>query len=337
MPPKSSPLSLRPMSLFTSLHYLVALHEHKHFGRAAEACHITQPALSNAIRALEDEFGTAIVKRGRAFQSFTPEGERIFATAQRVLHEQELLQQDLKGAADQPVGSLILGAVPSVMPIAARFAGMLHGRHPGLSLVLRSMSSPDIEAGLENLSVDIALGYTDRLKTRAAKITTIDQYTERYFLLRRAAKPARSGLRIVARPMSWKAASRLPLCLLTPEMHNRAIVDAAFRQAGVAIKPVIETNSVLTLGMSVLVGEVSSILPGALVDVLRGYPELEAVPLVEPEVLTPIGFMFAFTDRPSHTLRAALDMAIDPTWQHHVRSHTGLLQAGMPTRRLSSR
>ncbi|MDO8264166.1 MAG: LysR family transcriptional regulator, partial [Gallionella sp.] len=53
------------MSLFTSLRYLVALHQHKHFGRAAEACHITQPALSNAIRALEEEFGTAIVKRGR--------------------------------------------------------------------------------------------------------------------------------------------------------------------------------------------------------------------------------------------------------------------------------
>jgi DNA-binding transcriptional LysR family regulator len=69
------------MNLFTSLRYLAALHEHKHFGRAADACHITQPALSNAIRALEEEFGTAIVKRGRAFECFTPEGERIFLTA----------------------------------------------------------------------------------------------------------------------------------------------------------------------------------------------------------------------------------------------------------------
>ena len=320
------------MSLFTSLHYLVALHQHKHFGRAADACHITQPALSNAIRALEEEFGTAIVKRGRAFQSFTPEGERIFATAQRVLHEQELLQQDLKSAAGQPVGALTLGAVPSVMPIAARFAGLLQGRHPGLSLTLRSMSSPDIEAGLENLSLDMALGYTDRLKSRTAKITTIDQYTERYFLLRRAAKPAKAGLRIVGRPMSWEAAAQLSLCLLTPEMHNRAIVDAAFKQVGAKIKPVIETNSILTLGLSVLVGDVSSILPGALVGVLRGYPELEAVPLMRPEVLTPIGFMFALTDRPSHTLRAALDMASDPAWQQHVTAHTGLLQAGVPPR-----
>lgn len=314
------------MSLFTSLHYLVALHQHKHFGRAAEACHITQPALSNAIRALEEEFGTAIVKRGRSFQSFTPEGERIFATAQRVLHEQELLQQDLKSAANQPAGSLTLGAVPSVMPIAARFSGLLHKRHPGISLVLRSMSSPDIEAGLEDLSVDLALGYTDRLKSRSAKIATSAQYTERYFLLRRAAKPSRNGLRVVTHPMTWEAASQLPLCLLTPEMHNRAIVDAAFAQAGVTVKPVVETNSVLTLGLSVLVGEVSSILPGALVAVLRGYAELEAVPLTGPEVLTPIGFMFSFTDRPSHTLRAALNMADDPLWKLHVAANTGLLK-----------
>jgi len=313
------------MSLFTSLRYLVALHQHKHFGRAAVACHITQPALSNAIRALEEEFGTAIVKRGRSFECFTPEGERIFLTAQRVLHEQELLQQDLQSAVDQPVGSLMIGAVPSVMPIAARFVGMLHKRHPGLSLVLRSMSSPDIEAGLENLSVDIALGYTDRVKSRKARITSIDQYTERYFLLRRAAQPTTTEMRLVAQPMSWAAAAQLPLCLLTPEMHNRAIIDAAFKEAGAKIKPIIETNSILTLGLSVLVGEVSSILPGALVGVLRGHPELEAVPLVGPEVLTPIGFMFACTDRPSHTLHAALDMAHDVGWLQHASAHSGLL------------
>lgn len=316
------------MSLFTSLRYLAALHEFKHFGRAALACHITQPALSNAIRALEEEFGTAIVKRGRNFQSFTPEGERIFATAQRVLHEQELLLQDLKSAQDQPVGALTLGAVPSVMPIAARFSGLLQSRHPGLSLVLRSMSSQDIEAGLENLSLDLALGYTDRVKTRGAKIATLNQYGERYFLLRRATTPGRCGLQLLEQPVTWQTAAELPLCLLTPEMHNRSIVDAAFLQAGVHVKPVIETDSILALGLSVLVGEVSSILPGALVGVLRGYHELEAVPLRLPEVLTPIGFMYAVTERSSHALRAALDMAEDPTWRQHVRAHTGMLHDG---------
>lgn len=317
------------MNLFTSLRYLTALHQHKHFGRAAAACHITQPAFSNAIRALEEEFGTAIVKRGRAFESFTPEGERIFISAQRMLHEQELLLQDLSSKADQPVGALTLGAVPSVMPIAARFAGHLQARHPGLSLIVRSMSSPDIENGLENLSIDLGLGYTDRLKSRAAKLVTVNQYTERYFLLRRAAQPTPAGLHIADQPMLWQDTAGLPLCLLTPEMHNRTIVDATFKQLGLRIQPVIETNSILTLGLTVLVGEVCSILPGALVAVLRGYAELEAVPLVEPDVLTPIGFMWAGSDRPSNAMRSALRMADDPQWLTHVMAHVGLLKSGV--------
>ena len=314
------------MNLFTSLRYLAALHEHKHFGRAADACHITQPALSNAIRALEEEFGTAIVKRGRAFECFTPEGERIFLCAQRMLYEQETLLQELKGSAVQPVGALTLGAVPSVMPIAARFAGYLQARYPKLMLTVRSMSSQDIESGLENLSLDLGLGYTDRIKSRAARLTTINQYHEHYFLLRRAAKPCKSGLRILKSPMPWQAAADLPLCLLTPEMHNRSIVDATFKEVGVQVCPVIETNSILSLGLTVLVGQVCSILPGALVGVLRGYSELEAVPLAGPDVRTPIGFMLAMNERPSYAMKAALEMARDPVWLNGLQAHVGTLR-----------
>jgi len=316
-----------PMSLFTSLSYLVALHRHKHFGRAAQACHITQPALSNAIRALEQEFGCVIVKRARSFEAFTPEGEQIFQTAQRMLHEQELLQQALKGAASTPVGRLSLGAVPSVMPIAARFAGLLQMRHKGIALTLRSMSSQDIEAGLEDLSLDLALGYCERTKARSTSLTTLLQYNERYFLLRRASQAHGKGLRISPQPCSWSEAAAQSLCLLTPEMHNRAIVDEAFQQVGVRVTPVIETNSILTLGLTVLVGEVCSVLPGALVGLVSGYGELEAVPLQAPEVLTPIGFMYAHAQRPSHTLKAALGLAAESAWADHVKAHSGSLQA----------
>ena len=76
-----------------------------------------------------------------------------------------------------------------------------------------------------------------------------------------------------------------------------------------------------------MVGQVSSILPGALVGVLRGYAELEAIPLVAPEVLTPIGFMFACTERPSHALRCALHLANDADWLRHAQAHSGMLQS----------
>lgn len=315
------------MNLLTSLRYLVALDEHKHFGRAALACHITQPALSNALRALEQEFGTTIINRGRVFGGLTTEGERVLASAQRMLHEREVLQQDLSSVANQPVGHIVIGAVPTAVPIAGRFAAMLQARHPGISPTVLSMTSDDIEKGLEKLSLDLGLGYTDRLPLRQSRLRSLAQYTEHYFLVRKTAVPEAQPRLKIGTQISWKQAAALPLCLLTPDMHNRTIVDAAFLKAGVVVKPIIETNSILTLALSVVAGEVCSILPGALLDAVRGYTELEALPLVEPDILTPIGFMMPQSERTSRTQQAAAALAQDAAWLRHAAAHSGLLSA----------
>ena len=261
------------MNLLSSLRYLVALHEHRHFGRAAQACHITQPALSNALRALEAEFKVVIVKRDRAFAGFTPEGERVLASAQRMLHEQALLQQELGSQTDQPQGALRIGAVPTAMPIVARFAAMLQARHAGIRPAVLSMSSDELEQGLADLSIDLALGYTERMGLRDTRLVAWPQYTEHYFLLRRAAVPHPQGLQR-GPTITWQAAGQLPLCLLTPDMYNRTIVDAAFAAAGVWVQPAIETNSILTLAHSVLAGSVCSVMPGALVGAVRAPGEV---------------------------------------------------------------
>ena len=317
------------MNLLTSLRYLVALHEHRHFGRAAQACHITQPALSNALRALEAEFNVVIVKRDRSFAGFTPEGERVLATAQFMLHEHANLQQSLKSDAQVPRGPICIGAVPTAVPIAARFSAMLQARHPGVQPTVLSLSSSDLEQRLNDLSVDLALGYTDRmglLGTRPSRLVALPQYTEHYFLLRRSGKKQAGDLRIGPK-MRWKDAARLPLCLLTPDMYNRTVVDAAFTTAGATVQATIETNSILTLALSVLAGDVCSVMPGALIGTVRGYGELEALPLVSPEVLTPIGFMSNAGARPSRALEAALLLAQDGAWLRHAAAHSGLLLA----------
>ena len=312
------------MNLLASLRYLAALDEHKHFGRAATACHITQPALSNALRALEEEFGCAIVKRGRSFGGFTTEGERVLVSAQRMLHERELLQQDLNSVVGKPYGSLSIGAVPTAIPVVARFSAMLHTRHPGILPVVRSMSSSELELGLENLSLDMGLGYTDRLTRYSPRLRHVPQYTEHYFLVRKAGLAHSEAMQIGPK-ITWAEAAMLPLCLLTREMYNRTIVDTAFLESGATVKAVIETNSILTLVLSVVAGDVCSVLPGALIGAVRGYRELEALPLVSPEVRTPIGFMIQGGDRTSRTLDAALTMAQDAAWLRHAAAHSGLL------------
>lgn len=310
------------MNLLDAMRYLVALEQHRHFGRAASACHITQPALSNALRALEAELDVAIVRRGRSYEGLTPEGERVLASANRLLREQELLRQDLHSGAHMPRGSLSIGAVPTTLPVAARFAAQLQARHRGIKPVVRSLSSHEIETGLENLSLDMGLGYTQR----GTKFTAVPQYVEQYFLLRRAAVGAGAPLHLGS-VVSWREAAAMSLCLLTPEMHNRTIVDTAFRQAGFEVRPAIETNSIVTVVLSVLDGEVCAVLPGALMALVRGYKGLEALPLREPEVRTPIGFMVATGTRPSRALEAALTLAQDGAWLRHAAAQGGLLPA----------
>jgi DNA-binding transcriptional LysR family regulator len=309
------------MNLLDAMRYLAALDQHRHFGRAASACHITQPALSNALRALEAELGVAIVRRGRSYEGLTPEGQRVLETAHRMLREHEVLRQDLHSGVDAPRGNLCIGAVPTAIPVASRFAARLQARQPGILPVVRSLTSAEIESGLDNLSLDIGLGYTERMSRRQGRLEAVPQYTERYYLLRRAGPvDAARGLTIAA-PATWREAAGHPLCLLTPDMHNRSIVDAAFRSAGVEIRPAIETNAIVTVVLGVLDGEVSAVVPGSLMTLERGYGELVAQPRVEPDVRTPIGFMVATTVRPARALEAALRLARDPSW---LRDATGL-------------
>ena len=315
------------MNLFISMKYLAALDDHRHFGRAALACHVTQPALSNALRALEEGLGISIVKRGRNFVGFTSEGERVLASARRMLREQELLQQDLHSSEGHPQGQLLVGAVPTAMPIAARFVALLQARHPGIVPTLRSLSSVELETGLESLALDMGLGYTERMDSSGPALRVLPQYTEHYFLLRRAdprGSTAGSLRAAAAAAMGWREAASLPLCMLGAEMHNRTIVDRAFAAAGATVRPAIETNSTVTLVMSVLAGQVCSVLPGALLGTVLGQGELEALPLVEPHVEVPIAFLVHKTNRPSRTLDAAIAFAENPDWLAQALKHSRL-------------
>ena len=310
------------MNLLEAMRYLAALEQHRHFGRAAQACHITQPALSNAVRALEEEFGVTIVRRGRQYEGLTLEGERVLAAAQRMLHEREALRQELRSSAEQPQGSLAIGAVPTATPVAARFAAWLQARHPLLKPAVRSLSSTEIETGIDALSLDVAFGYADRASER--RVELLPQYTEHYFLLRRAAVP---GSPRIGEPITWHDAAQRPLCMLTPEMHNRAIVDASFTAAGAHVAPAIETDSVLTLVLSVVAGDVCSVMPGALVALALQYPELQALPLTEPQVLTPIALLIPAHARRSLAQQAALALAQDAQWLAHAAAHSGSFTA----------
>lgn len=100
----------------TDLRYLVALARERHFGRAAERCHVSQPTLSIAVKKVEDELGLALFERHRHEVLVTPGGEAIIRQAQLVLEEMEVLNAAARAARNQFADPLKLGAIFTCAP-----------------------------------------------------------------------------------------------------------------------------------------------------------------------------------------------------------------------------
>jgi LysR family hydrogen peroxide-inducible transcriptional activator len=125
------------------------LHEHGHFGRAAESCFVSQSTLSAGIRELESLLGVTLVERSRRVVRFTPLGNAVVAKAHRLLREAEELS-DLVQASGKPLaGELRMSVIPTIAPfLLPRILPRLRQERPQLKLFLREETS---DAALESL------------------------------------------------------------------------------------------------------------------------------------------------------------------------------------------
>ena len=140
------------------LQYLVALQDQGHFGRAADACFVTQSTLSAGIRELEILIGVTLVERTRRVVRFTPLGDRIAAKARRVLREADELA-DMARAAGKPLtGELRMGVIPTIAPfLLPRLLPKLRQDWPDLKLYLREETSQAACDSLHRGQVDCVL------------------------------------------------------------------------------------------------------------------------------------------------------------------------------------
>src|SRR4051812_35544651 len=280
------------------LEYLAALDREQHFHRASLACQVSQPTLSSGIKSLERELGIPLVRRGRTFEGLTPEGELILGWAQRALADLESLRQEASRLRGGLEGTLRIGAIPTSLPLSPLITARFRERHPRMRVRLTSMNSRQISHGLEHGEIEAGLTYLDN--EPLARVDAVPLWRERYLLV----TPAGAAF---GASVTWAEASALPLCLLTPDMQHRRIVDGAFAAAGVTPSPAVETDSVTTLVAHARAG-----LPGITADTwLDANPlsaDLRAIPLVDPVIEHTIGIVTSTAVERTPVITELLDL-----------------------------
>lgn len=264
--------------MIDKLEMLIALSVERHFGRAAIAFGVTQPTLSSAIRALEEQLGVQLVVRGARFQGLTPEGERTLVWARRIVNDARLLREEMRSARFGIAGHLRLGVIPTALARVADITAPFLAAHPAVRLTIRSASSTEIIEGLDGFDLDAGVSYTDDLP---ARLSTLPLFVERYRLVERST---------ITAPISWEDAAARPLCLLSAEMQNRRIIDDHLRDTGLASEPRLSSNSTIALLAHVATGPWAAILPEALAEGLMLPAGCTARALL-PEAGHPVGFV----------------------------------------------
>ena len=283
------------------LELLVSLSRHKNFSHAAADCNISQPAFSTRIRKLEEEFKLPLVRRGNSFLGFTREGEVALKWARKLLADAEGMRQEINALRNNLDGKLTLGVIPTAMPFAARVSSQLRRKHPNLSIEIHSQSTRQITRRLNDFSLDAGIMYFDG----ADPDTTVKLYEERYVLI-----APQTLVSTYKTQVTWSEAAQFPLCLLTPDMRNRQLIDAVFEQVSAVPTIVMEASGFTAVLAQVARGNTATIAPVSVAETFLTLSSTVQFELVKPVMTHPIGLSIK-DQSPVLPVVQALRQAID--------------------------
>ena len=270
--------------MLDKLEFVIALARERHFGHAAEACGVSQPTFSAGIKQLEDTLGVLLVQRGSRFQGFTPEGERVLDWARRIVGDTRAMRQEVDALKRGLAGHVRIAAIPTALAMVQMLTTPYRAQHPDVSFTILSRNSIEVLSLLENLEIDAGLTYLDN--EPLGRVQTVPLYSEDYRLLAAADSPLGTRDKV-----TWAEVGKVPLCLLTPDMQNRRIIEQLLRQAGSDVAPTLESNSVVVLFAHVRTGKWASIMPEKLAQVLGLTEKVRAIPIVDPVASHSIGLV----------------------------------------------
>jgi DNA-binding transcriptional LysR family regulator len=288
--------------MIDKLEFIIALAREQHFGRAAEACNVSQPTLSAGIKQLEDTFGVLLVQRGSRYHGLTAEGERVLEWARRIVGDTRAMRQEIDALKRGLVGHLQIAAIPTALAMTAMLTTPYRARHPEVRFTIVSRTSIQVLSMLENLEVDAGLTYVDN--EPLGRVSTVPLYREEYRLL--TSSTSELGNRD---EVTWSEVGKVPLCLLTTDMQNRRIIDGLLRGAGATPSPTLESDSMIVLFTHVRTGKWSSIMPAKLAETLGLTESVRAIPIVAPAATHLIGLVVPDREPTTPLIKALMSEA----------------------------
>jgi len=256
----------------TELRYIVAVARERHFGRAAEACFVSQPTLSVAVKKLEEELGVQLFERGPGEVTITPAGLKIVEQAQRVLEEASRIRDLAAAGRDPLVGPLRLGAIYTIGPyLLPRLIPILRRTAPAMQLHIQENFTHRLSDSLKAGEVDvilIALPFMEPgIETRAV-------YDEPFFVA-------------VPKGHAWEDRKRLTSDELTKESllllgEGHCFRDQVLEFCHTTRTRAIEGGSLETIRQMVASGVGITVLPATSISPSTGSELIRIVPFARP-------------------------------------------------------
>ncbi|NNU81280.1 LysR family transcriptional regulator [Halovulum dunhuangense] len=268
------------------LRYLEALARHGHFGRAADACAISQPALSMQIRQLEDTLGTELFERSARQVRLTGFGAEFAARARDILRSVDELEDLARASRDRLVGRLRIGVIPTVAPyLLPAIIGNLTRANAGLDLQLRETVTPRLIEELADGRLDTAIV---ALPVSEPSLTETALFTEEFVLVRPGAD--------AGKPVPNRETLREMRLLLLEEGHcfrDQALSFCNIQSA--APREVLEGSSLSTLVQMVGAGIGVTLIPEMAVAVETRSAQVSIARFREPKPMRTIGMIWRRT------------------------------------------
>lgn len=288
--------------MLDKLEMFIAVAREEHFGRAAESLGITQPSLSTGIKQLEEQLGVQLVFRGSRYGGLTPEGQTALVWARRIVGDARQLREEMRFKREGLSGRLRLAVIPTALTWAAWLAARFGEKHPNVRFTILSRTSVEILSMLDNLEVDAGISYLDN--EPMGRVSTQPLYRERFMLV--CAKDSPFAGRD---SVGWGELRGERLCLLTPDMQNRRIINRNFAEAGVEPEAWIESNSTVVLMATVERGGCVTVLPEDTARFLASGKAVSLVPLEGPGPAHSVGLIAPWREPHTPVLDAMLRAA----------------------------